>query len=140
MNSAAERVAQAHVFGKGMGIAAPQIGIGRAAAIVRTPDGDTLTLFNPRIVESGGVEDEQYEGCLSFFDLRGRVPRPLTITVEHTDIDGTIRMTVFERGVARLVAHEIDHLDGRLYLDHMRPGIQPIPVEQYRATGKNWSY
>src|SRR5690606_19818786 len=61
LNSAAERVAQAHVFGKGMGIAAPQIGINRAAAIVRTPTGDTITLFNPRIVETSG-EDEQYEG------------------------------------------------------------------------------
>ncbi|WP_218024386.1 peptide deformylase [Nocardia lijiangensis] len=140
LNSAAERVAQAHVFGKGMGVAAPQIGIGRAAAIVRTPDGDTITLFNPRIVESGAVEDEQYEGCLSFFDLRGRVPRALSITVEHTDIDGNTHITEFERGVARLVAHEVDHLHGKLYLDHMRPGAEPIPVEQYRATGKNWTY
>lgn len=59
LNSAAERVAKAHVFGKGMGIAAPQIGISRAAAIVRTPNVDTITLFNPRIVETGGGEDEQ---------------------------------------------------------------------------------
>lgn len=140
LNSAAQRVAQAHVFGKGMGIAAPQIGIGRAAAIVHTPDGDTITLFNPRIVETGGGEDDQYEGCLSFFDLRGQVPRALVIHVEHTDIDGNTRITVFERGVARLVAHEIDHLYGQLYLDHMRPGVEPIPVEQYRATGKNWTY
>ncbi|MFI6364439.1 hypothetical protein ACIBG0_17000 [Nocardia sp. NPDC050630] len=47
----------------------------RAAAIVRTLDGDTITLFNPRIVESCAAEDEQHGGCLSFFDLRGRVPR-----------------------------------------------------------------
>lgn len=139
LNSAAERVAQAHVFGKGMGIAAPQIGINRAAAIVRTPTGDTITLFNPRIVETSG-EDEQYEGCLSFFDLRGRVPRPLTIHVEHTDIDGTTRITVFDRGLARLVAHEVDHLHGQLYLDHMKPGVEPISVEQYRGTGTNWTY
>ncbi len=139
LTSAVKRVALAHVFGKGMGIAAPQIGIGRAAAIVCTPGGDTITLFNPRIVESSG-EDEQYEGCLSFFDLRGRVPRPLTIHVEHTDIDGNTRITVFERGVARLVAHEVDHLHGQLYLDHMRPGVEPISVEQYRGTGTNWAY
>ncbi len=74
-----------------------------AAAIVHTPNGDTITLFNPRIVETGGGEDEQYEGCLSFFDLRGQVPRPLTIHVEHTDIDGNTRITVCERRVARLV-------------------------------------
>ena len=140
LNSAAQRVAQAHVFGKGMGIAAPQIGISRAAAIVRTPNGDTITLFNPRIVETGGGEDEQYEGCLSFFDLRGRVPRPLTIHVEHTDIDGNTRIAVFDRGVARLVAHEVDHLHATLYLDHLKPGVEPISVEQYRGTGTAWAY
>ncbi|WP_433714228.1 peptide deformylase [Nocardia sp. CA-084685] len=108
----------------------------RAAAIVRTLDGDTITLFNPRIVESCAAEDEQYGGGLRFFDLRGRVPRALSITVEHTDIDGMTRITEFERGVARRIAHEVGHL----YLDHMRPGVEPIPVEKYRATGKNWTY
>lgn len=140
LEAAAARVAQAHVFGKGMGIAAPQIGISRAAAIVHTPDGDTIALFNPSVVETGGGEDDQYEGCLSFFDLRGRVPRPLTIHVEHTDLEGNTRITVFERGVARLVVHEVEHLHGQLYLDHMRPGVEPIPVEQYRSTGQNWLY
>ncbi|MEU6190234.1 peptide deformylase [Nocardia sp. NPDC047038] len=140
LTSAAERVAKAHVFGKGMGVAAPQIGIGRAAAIVRTTDGNSITLLNPRIVETSPTTDEQYEGCLSFFDLRGRVPRPLTIHVEHTDIDGRTRITVFEHGDARLVAHEIDHLHGQLYTDRMRSDIEPIPVEQYRGSGTSWTY
>jgi peptide deformylase len=140
LNSAAERIAQVHVFGKGMGIAAPQIGIDRAAAIVRTPDGQAITLFNPTIVETGGDTDEQYEGCLSFFDVRGQVPRPHLIHVEHTDIDGTKKITIFQRGVARLVAHEVDHLHGHLYTDRMRPGIPPITIEQYRGTGTNWKY
>jgi peptide deformylase len=138
--SAVERIAQVHVFGKGMGIAAPQIGIDRAAALVRAPDGDTITLFNPSIVETGTSTDEQYEGCLSFFDVRGQVPRPLVIHVEHTDIAGHKKITIFERGLARLVAHEVDHLHGRLYTDHMRPGAGPIPVEQYRGTGNAWTY
>ncbi|AUI58445.1 peptide deformylase [Amycolatopsis sp. BJA-103] len=140
LNSAAERVAQAHTFGKGMGVAAPQIGIDRAVAIVRTPDGEAITLFNPTIIESGGEVDEQYEGCLSFFDVRGRVPRPHVIHVEHADIDGQTKITVFERGVARLVAHEVDHLNGKLYTDRMRDGVEPIPVEQYRGTGSTWKY
>jgi peptide deformylase len=140
LNSAAERIAQVHVFGKGMGIAAPQIGIDRAAAIVRTPDGQAITLFNPTIIEAGGDTDEQYEGCLSFFDVRGHVPRAHVIHVEHTDIDGTKKITIFERGVARLVAHEVDHLHGHLYTDRMRPDVSPITVEQYRGTGTNWKY
>ncbi len=140
LNSAAERVSQAHTFGKGMGIAAPQIGIDRAVAIVRTPDSEAITLFNPRIIESSGEVDEQYEGCLSFFDVRGQVPRSHVIHVEHTAIDGAKKITVFERGVARLVAHEVDHLHGQLYTDQMRVGVAPIPVEQYRGTGTTWKY
>ncbi|MBB5858302.1 peptide deformylase [Amycolatopsis umgeniensis] len=140
LNAACERVAQAHTFGKGMGIAAPQIGIDRAAAIVRTPGGESITLFNPAIIEEAGDFDEQYEGCLSFFDVRGQVPRPHIIHVEHTTIDGHTKITVFDRGIARLVAHEVDHLHGHLYTDRMRDGLSPIPVEQYRGTGTAWKY
>lgn len=138
--SSLERVAQVHNFVKGMGLAAPQIGIGRAAAVVRTPDGQTITLLNPRICDESAETDEQYEGCLSFFDVRGKVPRPLGIEVEHTDVDGNTRITVFERGMARLVGHEVDHLIGVLYRSRMRPGIEPIPVSEYQGTGRRWNY
>ncbi|MFJ7069328.1 peptide deformylase [Streptomyces sp. NPDC101115] len=138
--SAAERASTVHVFGKGMGVAAPQIGIDRAAAIVRSPEGELITLFNPSIVEESPETDDQYEGCLSFFDVRGKVPRPLAISVEHQDIDGTERITIFERGMARLVAHEVDHLHGILYRSRMRDGVQPIPVSEYRGTGSGWQY
>jgi peptide deformylase len=139
LSSAAERVEQAHIFGKGLGMAAPQIGIDRAAAIVR-PAGSssTIVLLNPRLVDTGDEVDEQYEGCLSFFDVRGLVPRPLVIHVEHQSLSGARKITVFERSVARLVAHEVDHLEGRLYTDLMRPGVEPIPVEQYSGTGTSW--
>jgi len=135
-----ERVGQVHKFSKGMGLAAPQIGIGRAAAVVRSPDGTTLTLLNPRIIDQSAEEDEQYEGCLSFFDVRGRVPRPLVIEVEHQDTDGTACITEFPRSLARLVAHEIDHLQGTLYRSRMQPGVEPIPVSQYKGTGRQWRY
>ena len=135
-----ERVGQVHNFAKGMGLAAPQIKIGRAAAVVRTPEGEMVTLLNPRICDESAETDEQYEGCLSFFDVRGMVPRPLAIEVEHQDIDGTTRITEFERGMARLVYHEVDHLFGRLYRSRMRPGVEPIPVSQYKGAGEQWTY
>ena len=138
--STMERVGQVHKFGKGMGLAAPQIGIGRAAAVIRTPEGETLTLLNPRICDESAETDEQYEGCLSFFDVRGMVPRPLAIEVEHQDVDGTTRITTFERGMARLVCHEVDHLCGILYRARMRPGVEPIPVSVYQGIGKQWTY
>jgi peptide deformylase len=139
LSSAMSRVESAHTFGKGMGIAAPQVGIGRAAALVRTPDGETITLINPVVVEET-PGDEQYEGCLSFFDVRGVVNRPLTLHVEHQDLDGNRRITIFDRGTARLVAHEVDHLNGILYTDRMEPDRRPIPISQYRQGGQAWRY
>ena len=138
--STLERVGQVHNFTKGMGLAAPQINIGRAAAVVRTAEGETLTLLNPRICDESAEADEQYEGCLSFFAVRGMVPRPLAIEVEHQDIDGTTRITAFEKGMARLVCHEVDHLSGVLYRARMRPGAEPIPVSKYQGTGQQWIY
>ncbi len=123
-----------------MGLAAPQIGINRAAAILRTVQGETITLLNPRVVEESTQVDEQYEGCLSFFDVRGMVPRPLVLHVEHQDIEGRRQITIFENAMARLVAHEVDHLFGVLYRSRMRPGVEPIPISEYRGTGTSWKY
>ncbi|MBA0053755.1 peptide deformylase [Streptomyces sp. AJS327] len=139
--AAMERVGQVHPFAKGMGIAAPQIGIGRAAAVVQPPgDAPAITLLNPRITGHSDETDEQYEGCLSFFDVRGLVPRPLKITVETTALNGATVTTTYERGLARLIHHEIDHLDGLLYTSRMRTGVDPLPVEEYRQTGRSWAY
>jgi peptide deformylase len=112
-------------FGKGLGPAAPQLGIDRAAAIVRPPGGDTITLLNPRATAE---TDEQYEGCLSLFHVRGMVPRPLAIEVEHQDVDGHQRITIFERAVARLVAHELDHL------------MKVYKPKESSGVGQGWRY
>ncbi|OEU96260.1 peptide deformylase [Streptomyces oceani] len=139
--AAMERIGQVHPFAKGMGIAAPQIGIGRAAAVVQPPgDAPAVILLNPQITDHSEETDEQYEGCLSFFDVRGLVPRPLKITVETTALAGATVTTTYERGLARLIHHEIDHLDGLLYTARMRNGVAPIPVEEYRQTGRSWAY
>lgn len=140
--AAMQRVREQHVFGKGMGLAAPQIGVSRAAAIVQPPgdDADPIVLLNPRVFDASTETDEQYEGCLSFFDVRGLVPRPLRLELEHTTLAGKPVITVFSDGLARLIAHEVDHLYGRLYLDHMRPGVEPISVQEYKGVGKPWGY
>jgi peptide deformylase len=138
--STLERVGQVHNFSKGMGLAAPQIRIGRAVAVIRTVDGETVTLLNPKICDESADTDDQYEGCLSFFDVRGMVPRPLAIEVEHQGIDGTTLITRFEKGMARLVCHEVDHLFGRLYRSRMKTGVEPIPVSLYKGGGQQWTY
>jgi peptide deformylase len=99
------------------------------SCIVRPPGGDTIALLNPRIVEQTGDTDEQCGGCLSFFDLRGKgAPAPAT-EVEHRDVDGRPRITVYERGVARPLAHELDQ-NGVLDRAGMREGVEPIPVSE----------
>lgn len=135
------RVAEHHTFGKGMGLAAPQIGTGRAVAIVVPPgaDAEPIVLIDPRVVDASAETDEQYEGCLSFFDVRGMVPRPRRIEVEHIQLDGQRVITTFTDAMARLAAHEIDHLEGHLYTDRMRD-VTPIPVSEYQGTGTGWAY
>ncbi len=142
LHRAIQRVRDHHHFGKGMGLAAPQIGIDQAAAIVIPPDPDAavVLLLNPVIISESDETDTQYEGCLSFFDVRGLVPRSRRIEVEHTQADGSTKITVFTDALARLVAHEVDHLHGLTYKNRMTEGVSPIPVEEYRGTGKSWSY
>jgi peptide deformylase len=131
----ADSVESRYPFKHGMGLAAPQIGVPRRAALVRTQAfGPAITLINPLVEEVGPDAPEPiFEGCLSFFGVRGRVFRPQWITVTHQDLDGTRRRSFFEGDVAALVAHEIDHLDGVLYDTRMAPGDHLIPVEVYRA-------
>ncbi|MFF8783927.1 peptide deformylase [Streptomyces sp. NPDC015125] len=107
-----------------MGIAAPQSGIGRTAAVVMPPgQAPAIILLNPKITDRSDETDEQCEGCLSFFDVRGLVPRPLKITA----LNGEPVTTVYERGLAHLIHHEIDHLDGMLYIARMSAWGTPIP-------------
>ncbi|MCZ7421886.1 MULTISPECIES: peptide deformylase [unclassified Micromonospora] len=140
--TALARLDELHPFTKGVGIAAPQLDLDRAAAVVRPPDrtAEPVVLLNPRVVDAAPHTDEQYEGCLSFFDHRGLVPRPLRLDVEHAQFDGGRIITSFEFGMARLVAHEIDHLEGRLYVDRMAPGVPLVPIEEYRESGHPWRY
>ncbi|MEV7357511.1 peptide deformylase [Kitasatospora sp. NPDC091276] len=140
--TAVDRIGRVHSFAKGMGLAAPQIGIPRAAALVLPPTAgaEPIILLNPKATAVSDETDEQYEGCLSFFDVRGMVPRPLRMDVTSTTLHGTITTVTYEFGVARLIAHEVDHLDGLLYTDRMCPDVHPIPVEEYRGTGSTWAY
>lgn len=137
-----DAVTQLHHFSKGVGMAAPQLGIGWAATVVRPsgPERVPVVLLNPRIVGHSAEQDEQYEGCLSFFDERGLVARPLVIEVEHAELTGERVVTTFTQAMARLVAHEVDHLDGILFPDRMVAPHRLISIEEYREHGIPWRY
>jgi peptide deformylase len=136
-----QHLGELHEFGKGIGLAAPQLGIGWAAAVVvSSGDGTPVVLLNPRVVGESVDQDQQYEGCLSFFDVRGLVSRPLVVELEHEDLTGAATVTTFTNAMARLVAHEVDHLGGLLYSDRMPPDRPLTPVEEYREHGRPWRY
>ncbi|MGH7701689.1 MAG: peptide deformylase [Gemmatimonadales bacterium] len=102
---------------KGVGLAANQVGEARRIAVVDA-EGQRLALVNPVILASEG-RDTAEEGCLSIPELFGDVTRAERVTVEALDRDGN-RIEVEANGlVARAIQHEIDHLDGILFIDHL---------------------
>jgi peptide deformylase len=136
-----DKLQQIYPFSKGVGLAAPQIGIPRAMSVVRPPDGaDDIALINPAVVWQSQDQDEKYEGCLSFFDVRVPVSRPLAIRVQLTTLDGERAEHPHDRGLARLILHEVDHLHGVLARDRIRPGAILIPLAEYREGSREWQY
>lgn len=108
----------------GIGLAAPQVGREERIAVVDlsigTDPDQLLVLVNPRVVESEGEAREE-EGCLSFPDLLLVVPRPAKVVVEYEDLEGETRAIEAEELLARCLHHEIDHLDGVLFIERVSP-------------------
>jgi peptide deformylase len=101
----------------GVGLAAPQVGVRRRIALVEYDD-KLYELINPRILSSSGEAIEE-EGCLSVPGVRGRVKRPDHIKVAYIDRKGKKHVEELEGITARVFCHEIDHLDGVLFIDKM---------------------
>ena len=100
----------------GCGLAAPQVGVLRRIAVVETEPGEVFELINPKIVAYAG-EQVGTEGCLSVPGRYGEVKRPRHVTVRALNRDGEeIEITAHDF-LARAFCHEIDHLDGHLYLE-----------------------
>lgn len=113
-----EDLAETMYSENGLGLAAAQVADSAAAVVVRRdPDGEeTLELINPRIVEQEGEQDGS-EGCLSLPTLRGSVLRPERVVVQALDREGERIVVEGEGLMARCLAHELDHLEGRLFID-----------------------
>ena len=104
----------------GVGLAANQVGIARRAAVVEVSDEPSVVLIDPVIVERNGkIRGE--EGCLSIPDIFGDIDRAQQVVVETTTLDGErVRVEATDLR-ARAIQHEIDHLDGVLFIDHLSP-------------------
>jgi peptide deformylase len=108
---------------EGVGLAAPQVGISRRLIVVdpREPGVEPAALVNPRVVEQGRGLDRAEEGCLSIPGVRDVVERPATVVVEALDLDGQTVRVEADGLHARVLQHEIDHLDGILFFDRLTP-------------------
>lgn len=121
---------------KGLGLAANQVGTSRRVAVVDTNDGQPpAVLINPVIVEREG-RAVQEEGCLSIPEIYGNVARALRIVVETTAPDGgRVRLEATELR-ARAIQHEIDHLDGILFIDHVSPLKRRLLLNKWQRLRK----
>jgi len=106
----------------GVGLAAPQVGTNRRLIVVDVTSGEEpgrgMVLVNPELVESNGSEKSE-EGCLSIPGFTAVVQRPMNVKVKAMDLDGNKIEVDAEDLEARVLCHEIDHLDGILYLDRI---------------------
>ena len=123
----------------GVGLAAPQVGVSLRMVIVDfdPENGDPRVLINPVITKRSGRKEVGDEGCLSFPGLRSRVKRSPRVVCEAQNLDGDIVEYQAEDLSARAVQHELDHLDGMLFVDKVGPSdkqsIQP-ELEELEAT------
>ncbi|SNS88761.1 peptide deformylase [Tropicimonas sediminicola] len=110
----------------GIGLAAPQVGITKRLIVLDCvkEEGATprpLVMFNPEVVASSDERSVYEEGCLSIPDQYAEVERPSEVTVRWMDRDGRLQEETFADLWATCVQHEIDHLDGILFIDYLKP-------------------
>ncbi|HEX9084362.1 MAG TPA: peptide deformylase [Gemmatimonadaceae bacterium] len=106
---------------EGIGLAAPQVGRSDRVAVVDV-EGAKYVLINPRVVSTQGTAKEiAEEGCLSIPDIYGDVERPAIVTIRATDENGTEYEVTGSELLGRCFQHEIDHLDGKLFIDYLSP-------------------
>lgn len=116
-------------YEEGVGLAAPQIGILKRIVVIDVDDGNIYKMINPEIISSSG-EEVMEEGCLSVPDNRGDVVRPSKVKARYTDENGEVKEIEAEGLLARCICHELDHLDGILFVDRMEKNSESHKKER----------
>jgi peptide deformylase len=115
---------------EGIGLAAPQVGLGIRIVVIdlnsfsdEMPElkGFRKAYINPHIIERDGTEVSREEGCLSLPGIHETVKRPSRVRLQYMDENFVPHDEVYEGFLARVVQHEFDHLDGKLFIDHISP-------------------
>jgi peptide deformylase len=122
----------------GVGLAAIQIGVLQRVAVIEIPEEDVRVLINPEILRRGG-EREVTEGCLSIPGYRGKLRRSVKVTARALDRHGKEIRIKAEELLAQALEHEIDHLNGILYIDHLETHsnlwkLEPEAIDTEAAT------
>jgi peptide deformylase len=103
---------------EGIGLAAPQVGRSERIAVVDV-DAQRFALINPEVLGTSGGTDKSEEGCLSIPNIYGDVTRPFTVTVRALNEQGEEYELTASELLGRCLQHEIDHLDGKLFIDYL---------------------
>lgn len=116
----------------GIGLAATQVDVHRRIAVVDVSEGkdQPLVLINAEILEASGVE-EMEEGCLSLPGLHEKVARKERVRVRYQDLDGVEHELDADGLLAVCIQHELDHLEGRLFIDHLSPLKRERALKKY---------
>jgi len=110
---------------RGIGLAAPQVGLSKRLIValqmsdIEDETAEPVALVNPEVVERSSDTWVYEEGCLSIPEVTGDVTRPETVTVRYQDLEGQEMVVTTEGMFARILLHEIDHLNGRLFIDYL---------------------
>jgi peptide deformylase len=120
---------------EGIGIAAPQINVSKQVAIVgrinEEDEIETLVIINPKITPLTEEMSGNWEGCLSVPGLRGYVERPAKVQVQYMDLEGNDHDVTLDDFTAIVFQHECDHLDGKLYVDHVKDPTKFSYLEEF---------
>jgi len=123
----------------GVGLAAPQIGIGRRISVIDPSAGEDhsqrLVLINPEVIKAEGGQNEE-EGCLSLPGFREQVKRAKRVTVRARNVRGESFEITGEGLLARALLHETDHLKGRLFFSHVSPLKRDLIRRKVRKLAK----
>ena len=123
------------VRGQGIGLAAPQVGVGKQICIIHLSTTEKgrqakdFVMINPRITFYSQSEHLMVEGCLSFPDEYYKIWRPANITVEYQDENGKKRTLKAKEWLSRVIQHEVDHLNAKLFINLGGEKMRPEELE-----------
>jgi len=129
-------------LGNGVGLAAPQVHLSKRIIIFRNPDVpesnkiQITPLINPTFEPLSDDKEDGWEGCLSIPGITEEILRPKVIKVVYQDINGVLRRNTYDELWSTCFQHELDHLNGKLFIDHLRPMKRILVKNKIKKSSK----